>query len=77
MSEIKISELNPAGSELFEGSEGFLNELNDQEMENVYGAATVGSVASVNSASVGSQASISGGQVSVSVGVSEVFSFIG
>ncbi|NJM71889.1 MAG: hypothetical protein HC862_17755 [Scytonema sp. RU_4_4] len=32
MADIKITELRPAGSELFQDSESFLNELNDQEM---------------------------------------------
>jgi hypothetical protein len=32
MASIKISELRPAGSELFQDSESFLNELNEQEM---------------------------------------------
>ncbi|AKG20536.1 hypothetical protein [Calothrix sp. 336/3] len=32
MSTIKISELYPVGSELFQDSESYLNELNDQEM---------------------------------------------
>ncbi len=38
MASIKIAELRPAGSELFSGSESFLNELNDShEMEHVFG----------------------------------------
>ncbi len=38
MASIKIAELRPAGSELFAGSESFLNELNDShEMEHVLG----------------------------------------
>ncbi len=38
MASIKISELRPAGSELFQDSESFLNELNDgHEMEHVLG----------------------------------------
>jgi hypothetical protein len=32
MAEIKITELRPTGSELFEDSETFLKELNDEEM---------------------------------------------
>ncbi|MBH8562111.1 hypothetical protein I8748_07970 [Nostoc sp. CENA67] len=32
MAEIKITELRPTGSELFEDSETFLKELNDDEM---------------------------------------------
>jgi bacteriocin-like protein len=37
MASIKISELHPAGSELFQDSESFLNELTDDEMESVEG----------------------------------------
>ncbi|MDJ0590124.1 MAG: hypothetical protein QNJ72_09040 [Pleurocapsa sp. MO_226.B13] len=40
MSKIQLSELNPAGSELFEDSENFMNELNDEEMGNVVGGLT-------------------------------------
>jgi hypothetical protein len=32
MASIKLTELRPAGSELFNDSESFLNELNDQDM---------------------------------------------
>ncbi|MGK7938010.1 MAG: bacteriocin [Xenococcaceae cyanobacterium] len=53
MAEIKLSELRPAGSELLEDSESFLNELNDRELENVVGGNTIASVASQNSISVG------------------------
>ena len=49
MSVIKISELRPAGSELFQDSESFLNELNEQEMSIVGGAQVV----SLNSISIG------------------------
>lgn len=38
MADIKITELLPAGSELFQDSESFLNELNEQEMS-VFGGA--------------------------------------
>lgn len=45
MTNIKVSELSPAGSKLFQGREGFLNELSDRELSNVVGgsdsAATV------------------------------------
>ncbi|BAZ01078.1 hypothetical protein NIES37_50760 [Tolypothrix tenuis PCC 7101] len=37
MASIKISELRPAGSELFQDSESFLNDLNSQEMEIIGG----------------------------------------
>jgi hypothetical protein len=53
MAVIKISELRPAGSELFQDSESFLNELNDQEMSTAIGGGTVGSVISQATVSVG------------------------
>lgn len=37
MAKIKISELRPAGSELLQDSESFLNELSDHDLENVVG----------------------------------------
>lgn len=54
MAEIKLSELRPAGSELLQDSENFLNELNDREIENVVGGNTIASAVSQVSASVGS-----------------------
>lgn len=39
MANIKISELRPAGSELFQDSESFLNELSDRDLGNVEGGA--------------------------------------
>ena len=42
MAEIKITELRPAGSELFQDDkESFLNELNDQEMSTAIGGGGV------------------------------------
>ncbi|MGL5835000.1 MAG: hypothetical protein ACRC1Z_17480 [Waterburya sp.] len=41
MAEIKLSELNLAGSELLQHSESFLDELNDREIENVVGGDSV------------------------------------
>jgi hypothetical protein len=45
MAKIKLSELSPAGSELFQDAENFLPELSDREIENIVGgsdsAATV------------------------------------
>lgn len=39
MASINITELRPVGSELFQDSESFLNELNDgQELDSVEGA---------------------------------------
>ena len=40
MSEIKLSNLNPAGSELFQDSESYISELNEQEMASVVGGFT-------------------------------------
>ncbi len=37
MSKIALSDINPAGSELFQDGENLLNELNDQEMEQLAG----------------------------------------
>ena len=37
MSEIQLSNLNPAGSELFQDSESYISELNEQEMASVVG----------------------------------------
>ncbi|MCC5647545.1 hypothetical protein LC607_32485 [Nostoc sp. CHAB 5824] len=39
MASIKISELRPAGSELFQDSESFLNELNEKEILSLVGGA--------------------------------------
>ncbi|MGK7938012.1 MAG: hypothetical protein AB4206_19770 [Xenococcaceae cyanobacterium] len=55
MAKIKISELCPAGSELLQDSENFLNELNDYELENVVGGAAINSAASQVSVSVASE----------------------
>lgn len=41
MSSIKISELQPTGLELFQDSESFLNELNDQEIGGIKGGQVV------------------------------------
>jgi hypothetical protein len=49
MSSIKLSELRPAGSELFQDSESFLNELGNQEALDVMGGLYDISVASANS----------------------------
>ncbi len=39
MAKIAISELRPAGADLFEGSESFMHELNEQEIAFVVGGA--------------------------------------
>jgi hypothetical protein len=75
MATLKISELNPAGSELFQGSENFLEELSDRELGFVVGGADINSVVTQNSASVGSiqTATIVGiSQTNVSVYISNV-----
>lgn len=38
MASIRISELRPAGSELFQDSESFLNELNEKEILTAIGS---------------------------------------
>ncbi|MDZ7960240.1 MAG: hypothetical protein RMY34_20545 [Aulosira sp. DedQUE10] len=56
MASIKISELRPAGSELFQDSESFLNELNEKEISTAVGGGyynTVNSVLSQATVSVG------------------------
>ncbi len=40
MAEIQLSELRPAGSELFQDSESYISELNEQEMGSVVGGAS-------------------------------------
>ncbi|MCJ8279568.1 MAG: hypothetical protein MJK14_06450 [Rivularia sp. ALOHA_DT_140] len=41
MAKITISELRPAGADLFEGSESFMHELSEQEITDVLGGAVV------------------------------------
>jgi hypothetical protein len=53
MATIKISELRPAGSEFFQDSESFLNELNDQEVLTTVGGGTVASAISQATVSAG------------------------
>jgi hypothetical protein len=53
MATIKISELRPAGSEFFQDSESFLNELNDQEVLTTVGGGTIASVISQATVTVG------------------------
>ena len=52
MASIKLSDLRPAGAELFQDSESFLNELGDRELT-VSGGAVVVSNISQLSASIG------------------------
>ncbi|NJL63521.1 MAG: hypothetical protein HC903_18910 [Methylacidiphilales bacterium] len=56
MAFLKISELRPAGSELFQDSESYLNELNEQEI-----SATIGGGGSDVNISVLSQNSVTQG----------------
>jgi hypothetical protein len=73
MASIRISELRPAGSELFQDSESFLNELNSQDMGSVIGASVnVATALSQSVGSVASQATVSGGVVSQSVGATAI-----
>jgi hypothetical protein len=53
MATIKISELRPAGSEFFQDSESFLNELNDQEVLTTVGGGSVATAISQVSRSLG------------------------
>ena len=52
MANIKISELHPAGAELFQDSESFLDELNEREMSITGGDVNI-SVLSQNTISKG------------------------
>lgn len=40
MATINISDLRPAGSDLFSDSEGYMNELGDSEFDATYGGST-------------------------------------
>ncbi len=55
MAKIKISELRPAGSELLQDSESFLNELSDHDLENVVGGALIDGDVSQNSVSAATE----------------------
>ncbi len=59
MAIIRISELRPAGSELFQDSESYLNELNEQEVSMAIGGTgsdvNINSVVSVKSESISIQ----------------------
>ncbi len=48
MASIKISELRPAGSELFQDSESFLQELGAQEMGIAGGATVAATITLIN-----------------------------
>jgi hypothetical protein len=75
MATLKISELNPAGAELFQDSENFLEELSDRELNLVAGGVDINSVVTQNSQSVGTiqTATIVGiSQTNVTVYISNV-----
>lgn len=57
MAKIKLSELSPAGSELFQDAENFLPELSDREIENVIGGSNSAATVSIKTV----VSSISGG----------------
>jgi hypothetical protein len=64
MAEIKITELRPIGSELFEDSETFLKELNDDEMTVTLGGGD--SLLSISADTVDKSFISVGGDVSIS-----------
>ncbi|HEY9800738.1 MAG TPA: hypothetical protein V6D25_10295 [Leptolyngbyaceae cyanobacterium] len=64
MAEIKITELRPTGSELFEDSETFLKELNDEEMTVTLGGSD--SLLSISADTVDKSFISVGGDVSIS-----------
>ncbi|WP_445633505.1 Bacteriocin [Nostoc sp. DSM 114161] len=64
MAEIKITELRPTGSELFEDSETFLKELNDDEMTVTLGGSD--SLLSISLDTVDKSFISVGGDVSIS-----------
>ncbi|MGK7917557.1 MAG: hypothetical protein AB4038_18765 [Prochloraceae cyanobacterium] len=75
MTQLKLSELSSAGSELFQDSESFLEELSDRELDFVTGGDSANSVVTQNSESVGSINTISVvgiSQTNVSVHISNV-----
>lgn len=78
MAQIELSELSPAGCELFQDSESFLNELNDREIAGVAGGGGVSGIVTQiisQGSAVASQNSISGGQNTVSIGASFIANF--
>ena len=58
MSEIKITNLEPAGSEFFEDNEGYLNDLSEDDLTVWGGTGGGGITAASISASVASQLSL-------------------
>ena len=75
MTQLKLSELHPAGSELFQDSESFLEELSERELDFVAGGDDLNTVVTQNTQSVGTinTATIVGiSQTNVSVHISNV-----
>lgn len=69
MAHIKLSELSPIGSELFQDSESFINELSSEEIGNILGGSgVVRTVITQGVGSIVSHASKSGGHISKTVG---------
>ena len=64
MSTINISDLHPAGSELFSDSEGYMNELGDNEFDSIYGG-----LLPVQRSSVQCAKSAAGGAAVVGAGI--------
>lgn len=76
MASIEINNLQPAGSELFEDSESFLNELTDREMWGVQGGLTLDTLVltlpdtisdPLTSATAGTLTDVTGGTLGLSI----------
>lgn len=46
INDIKVNDIKPAGVELFDDSESFINELKDDELNNLFGGAAQGGLSS-------------------------------
>jgi hypothetical protein len=58
ISDICISDLSPAGLDLFSGSENYINELSDDDMTNVNGGISVVTTILITASVVGTGAGI-------------------
>ncbi|WP_033366594.1 hypothetical protein [Mastigocladopsis repens] len=68
MANIKISELRPAGAELFQDSESFLNELTEREMWGVEGGLTLDTLSATLADTVSEPLSgVTGGSLGLSI----------
>lgn len=47
INDIKVNDIKPAGVELFDDSESFINELKDDELNNLFGGAAQGAISSI------------------------------